>query len=255
MIFRRIRARVEKENWFAVGIDFFIVVIGVFLGIQIGNWNEARVSSIQETEYLEQLRNEIAANAEMTRYQAQYVDRIIEGGRNGLKFFESGEPCKVDCERLIIDLFHASQVWGLPFFQDKYQETNRRGIPSHEPLRLVVQDFYSFISGWGTVNATPPVYRERVRGYIPVDAMTELWTGCHEIIGMVEELLTFECEAALSEMELTRALSEMQSDRELIHALRFWVGQNEFAKLNYPTVIKRSNASVDAINQHLGQTR
>ena len=85
--------------------------------------------------------------------------------------------------------------------------------------------------------------------------MTELWTGCHEIIGMVEELLTFECEAALSEMELTRALSEMQSDRELIHALRFWVGQNEFAKLNYPTVIKRSNASVDAINQHLGQTR
>ena len=84
MIFRRIKAHVEKENWFAVGVDFLIVVIGVFLGIQIGNWNEARVSSIQETEYLEQLRNEIAVNAEMTRYQAQYVDRIIEGGRNGL---------------------------------------------------------------------------------------------------------------------------------------------------------------------------
>ena len=78
MIFRRIKAHVEKENWFAVGIDFFIVVIGVFLGIQIGNWNEARVSSIQETEYLEQLRNEIATNAEMTRYRAQYVDRIVD---------------------------------------------------------------------------------------------------------------------------------------------------------------------------------
>ncbi|MEM9014359.1 MAG: hypothetical protein AAGB02_04545 [Pseudomonadota bacterium] len=255
MILRRIKAHVEKENWFAVGIDFVIVVVGVFLGIQIGNWNEVRVSNVKEAEYLEQLRNEIATNADMVRSQARYVDRVIEAGRNGIQFLESGEPCQAGCERLIIDLFHASQVWGLAFFQDKYQETNRLGIPSDEPLRLVVQDFYSFISGWSAVNATPPAYRERVRGYIPVDAIKVLWTDCHEIVGTVEEFLTFGCEAALSEMELARALSEMQSDPELIRALRFWVGQNEFAKLNYPTLIKRSDASVDAINQHLEQKR
>jgi len=255
MLLRRLKAHIEKENWFAVFLDFCIVVIGVFIGLQVANWNEARVTSVQETEYLRQLRSEIMANAEMTRSQAQYVDRVIEAGRNGIQFLESGEPCQVDCERLIIDLFHASQVWGLAFFQEKYQETNRLGIPSDETLRLVVQDFYSFILGWGTVNATPPAYRERVRGYIPVDAIKVLWTDCHEIDGMVEEFLTFGCEAALSEMELTRALSEMQSDPGLIRALRFWIGQNEFAKLNYPILAKRSNASVDAINKHLGQKR
>ena len=42
MILRRIKAHVEKENWFAVGIDFAIVVIGVFIGLQVANWNEAR---------------------------------------------------------------------------------------------------------------------------------------------------------------------------------------------------------------------
>jgi len=42
MIFRRIKAHIEKENWFAVGIDFCIVVIGVFIGIQVANWNETR---------------------------------------------------------------------------------------------------------------------------------------------------------------------------------------------------------------------
>ena len=42
MLFRRIKAHVEKENWFAVGVDFAIVVIGVFIGIQVANWNEAR---------------------------------------------------------------------------------------------------------------------------------------------------------------------------------------------------------------------
>ncbi|MEO1642027.1 MAG: DUF6090 family protein [Pseudomonadota bacterium] len=48
MIFRRIKAHIEKENWFAVGIDFFIVVIGVFIGIQVANWNETRANSAKE---------------------------------------------------------------------------------------------------------------------------------------------------------------------------------------------------------------
>ncbi|MEL6416192.1 MAG: hypothetical protein AAFQ15_14735 [Pseudomonadota bacterium] len=40
---RRITKHVQDQNWFAVGIDFAIVVIGVFIGIQVANWNEARV--------------------------------------------------------------------------------------------------------------------------------------------------------------------------------------------------------------------
>ena len=42
MLFRRLKAHVENENWFAVGVDFTIVVIGVFIGLQVANWNEAR---------------------------------------------------------------------------------------------------------------------------------------------------------------------------------------------------------------------
>ena len=42
MLLRRITKHVKKQNWFAVGIDFGIVVIGVFIGIQVANWNEAR---------------------------------------------------------------------------------------------------------------------------------------------------------------------------------------------------------------------
>ncbi|MEM9014368.1 MAG: hypothetical protein AAGB02_04595 [Pseudomonadota bacterium] len=43
MLLRRLKAHVEKENWFAVFLDFCIVVIGVFVGIEVANWNEARV--------------------------------------------------------------------------------------------------------------------------------------------------------------------------------------------------------------------
>ena len=34
MLLRRITKHIKEQNWFAVGIDFVIVVFGVFIGIQ-----------------------------------------------------------------------------------------------------------------------------------------------------------------------------------------------------------------------------
>jgi hypothetical protein len=42
MILRRVIEHVREQNWTAVGIDFVIVVVGVFVGIQVSNWNGAR---------------------------------------------------------------------------------------------------------------------------------------------------------------------------------------------------------------------
>lgn len=37
----RIAEHLHKQNWTAVAIDFVIVVLGVFIGLQVSNWNEA----------------------------------------------------------------------------------------------------------------------------------------------------------------------------------------------------------------------
>ena len=42
MILRQLMEHVRTQNWVAVALDFAIVVLGVFIGIQLGNWNEAR---------------------------------------------------------------------------------------------------------------------------------------------------------------------------------------------------------------------
>jgi hypothetical protein len=60
MILRRITEHVRAQNWFAVGIDFLIVVVGVFIGIQVANWNEARRDRLAEAQYLDRLEREIA---------------------------------------------------------------------------------------------------------------------------------------------------------------------------------------------------
>ena len=75
MIFRRIKSHIEKENWFAVFIDLCIVVIGVFIGIQVANWNEAR----GEERRAELLEDRLIA--EFTRIEAYIADNIqqVEG--------------------------------------------------------------------------------------------------------------------------------------------------------------------------------
>ena len=42
MLLRRITKHVKGQNWFAVALDFFIVVVGILIAFQITNWNETR---------------------------------------------------------------------------------------------------------------------------------------------------------------------------------------------------------------------
>lgn len=43
MLLRRLMQHVKGQNWIAVGLDFVIVVVGVFIGLQVNNLNQARL--------------------------------------------------------------------------------------------------------------------------------------------------------------------------------------------------------------------
>jgi uncharacterized protein YlxW (UPF0749 family) len=52
MILRRVIAHFRKQEWTAIGLDFVIVVVGVFVGLQVSNWNDARTDSRREASYI-----------------------------------------------------------------------------------------------------------------------------------------------------------------------------------------------------------
>lgn len=59
MILRRVTEHVRAQNWTAVGIDFVIVVVGVFIGIQVANWNDSRKDRADEIYYLNRILTDI----------------------------------------------------------------------------------------------------------------------------------------------------------------------------------------------------
>ena len=58
MILRRVIEHFRKQEWTAIAIDFAIVVIGVFVGIQVSNWNAARADRAEERKLLVRLEDE-----------------------------------------------------------------------------------------------------------------------------------------------------------------------------------------------------
>lgn len=42
MISRRVIAHFRKQEWTAIANGFLSLVLGVFLGLQVNNWNDSR---------------------------------------------------------------------------------------------------------------------------------------------------------------------------------------------------------------------
>ena len=66
MILARLSRAIRQQNWFAVVLEFVIVVSGVLLAFQITAWNEARAEREAEQSYLARLHAEIV-DAEASR--------------------------------------------------------------------------------------------------------------------------------------------------------------------------------------------
>lgn len=59
MILRRLLDRLKAHEWTAVAIELVIVVLGVFIGLQVSNWNEARKERATEAVYLANIAADI----------------------------------------------------------------------------------------------------------------------------------------------------------------------------------------------------
>jgi hypothetical protein len=59
MILRRVMAHFQKQEWAAIAIDFVIVVLGVFIGLQVQEFAVERDRQKSERAYLKRLHGEI----------------------------------------------------------------------------------------------------------------------------------------------------------------------------------------------------
>ncbi|MEM7492731.1 MAG: hypothetical protein AAF296_05075 [Pseudomonadota bacterium] len=145
MIFRRIKAHIEKENWFAVGIDFFIVVIGVFIGLQVANWNETRAERERLATQLDSFRTELVmARDDVASLEAYALKRASDASTLRKRLSEEGtELTEEDFNRLAMSALRSSS------FTVTYHDFEELSLSGGLSL-LEDQDLRDMISRWDT---------------------------------------------------------------------------------------------------------
>ena len=179
MILRRLSANLRAQNWTAIAIEFVIVVVGVFIGTQVSNWNQARLEKKATSRMLEQLRPEIQNQFEFFdsarvyyRTTRPYADRALAGWAN--------DP-KVDDNQFVIAAYQASQIYGIGINAQNWALTfggnQMRDIDDpmlRRNLAVVLTADYEPV-GFNAV-ATP--YREHVRQIIPDAVQDRIRASC-----------------------------------------------------------------------------
>lgn len=82
MLLRRLLSHVRSENWFAVFLDFVVVVVGLFIGLQIDTWWEARRESRLEGEYLTELREDFELNESRLDESIARLEHVLRNTRD-----------------------------------------------------------------------------------------------------------------------------------------------------------------------------
>jgi len=90
MILRRVIKHFREQEWTAIALDFLIVVAGVFMGLQVQQWNDDRKEAAQEQKYYHRLHAEVEKGVAETRnaYEFQQTQRKALDG--ALEAFTSG---------------------------------------------------------------------------------------------------------------------------------------------------------------------
>jgi len=113
MLLRSITKHVKDQNWFAVALDFFIVVAGILIAFQITNWSEAQKNIQKEAKILATLEADLS-DLEVKLIERMQRSRRLRNECGALQELarQDQEPKPEDnVEKLILSCMSTS--WGL----------------------------------------------------------------------------------------------------------------------------------------------
>ncbi|GJL92753.1 hypothetical protein [Hyphococcus sp.] len=223
MILRRVIAHFRKQEWTAIGLDFLIVVVGVFIGIQVANWNEARAENLRETLLLNELRAEIAESIKQVEIKIEAFEQVERSGKRALAFLDSGQSCSDECWDRLVDFFHASQWQSLIVDLSTYEELRRNGWPRNRKIVEAVEAYERQALQIAIPLRDPPAYRALVRGLIPLAAHSPYWTNCF-ILSDGEEAYVEDCPEGVAPEISAAGIETIANHPDIHRTLTEWAG-------------------------------
>ena len=82
MIGRRVIGHFKNQQWTAFGIEFVIVVLGIFIGLQVSNWNQERTVGQQAANFAERLKTDLREEDWAYQLQITYNREVLANAQS-----------------------------------------------------------------------------------------------------------------------------------------------------------------------------
>ncbi len=183
MILRRFIEHVKEQNWFAVGLDIIVVIVGIFLGMQVTNWNETRIENETAKIYIERLKEDLVGNQKDLQERITYFLKVKEYAKDALNGLNSP---KEDLDKdFVINIYQASHMLPRELSRDTYDEILSVGALNTETtieVRKRLAIYYRSIAAQVVNLGRRSPYRDLIRETIPYDAQVLIRASCDDII-------------------------------------------------------------------------
>lgn len=230
MIFKRAVAKLRAQDWAAITIELFIVVLGVFIGVQASNLNEERADRARAQGYLERIEDDFDTDLANYRDRLRFWGRVSQFGSDGLRYAGSGESGGLTRWQLLLAYFQASQVaefWTTSTTYDELKSAGELGLIRDIELRNSLATYYA--NSGNVVLTERPAYREHVRGIIPIDVQKYIWDRCYRSTRTGEQEMVA-CRSPIAEARAAQIVEKIATDTALMNQLRYWMSTMEVGR-------------------------
>ena len=235
MILRRVIEHVRNQEWTAIFIDLVIVVVGVFIGIQVANWNEARLTRDKAEVFTTRLKADLQQEAWRYQFLLAYYSDVRDATEAAADALSGTAP--LSNEAFLVSAYRATQYKQATSRRATYDELVSTGnmglIEDRELLNLAVRAYsIATIDNLVREGVESP-FRAQFRMGIDNDTQRALGQRCGDRYILpgdyrdFDHVIDYPCTTGLPQATIDAAAEALRADPQTLRFLRLRVADIE----------------------------
>ena len=235
MILRRLVENLKHQHWTGVFIELVIVVLGVFIGMQVSNWNQLREVDQQSTVFTARLKADLRSEDWTYQFLIVYNREVLANANRAAGALDGSAP--LSDEALLVSAYRATQYRsrnrrGAAF--DEMISTGTIGLIRDQALRDTAMRLYNVQTFDHLVQeGMHSRYREAFRMSLPNDVQRALGRNCGDHVirlgdyAHIRGNLDYPCQTGLSAQAIANSAQALRANPELVPFLRLRIADIE----------------------------
>ncbi len=235
MILRRLVANLKQQQWTGVFIELVIVVLGVFIGMQVSNWNQQRATDQQSDVFTERLKADLRQEAWVYQFLIAYNQEVLANANRAVDALEGTAP--LADEALLVSAYRATQYRNRNRHGATYDElisTGTIGLIRDQTLRETAMRLYNIATFDNlTQEGMQSHYREAFRMILPNEVQRALGKNCGDRYikagdyATIHGNLDYPCTTGLPAQVIAGSVKALRSNPDLLRFLRLRIADLE----------------------------